>query len=907
MKTKMFPVLLIFTLQIICLPISAPAQEEAVEINRLDTVLEITEAIDETRVAQIIGEISGAMAVADVEGDYTINTRHTFSAGNELARRYLIDRLKELGLDPIEDELDVEWSGRTTETANIVADIPGASPELVLCTAHFDSTASSEDDYYYAIDPAPGADDNATGVAACLIVAEQLADRQLEKTVRIVLFSGEEQGLFGSRHYAATLGESGAAVAGLVNIDMIGPEPYTGHDFLPILFRDHGEQGMFDPAGLAELFYQVGNVYETGLDIRPYWGAVVFNSDQFPFWYSDYPAVFINHGSNSDGYHSYADTLDTVDVPYVTASIKAIVAAIAHRAGIEGQAVIDIAGEQDDWEQDESSAGSGCSQVNGNSAVGLALLTLIPFVLFFRRSMKARRAVIQLLAIILLTTACVDSSANDDEIDDMVAHMIEKGKALLIDSDTTGARRIFAEILENYDPQNADAMFGMAFCDTLDIVELINMLGAYMLDSPTAKAAFSSLQVDPEQALTLYAEEIFGDIEQTAARNIDYLSACTNGDFKFDISGLPFYFLVGEKLFLDLEIVGSDVKMIRALWQLLYGLSSYIGAHDFDAPILTRYEQTDSADSYGYVPYINMIVALLGDSPTFLDFKGDGEGASMTEQARAAFEGAFADLAASLDEKKLQSDLDRSLIRYVADGEYSYYVLGGISATEAEKDNYLIDFRAGHVDYLIGSLLVVRDSFAGTGRAMEIPGNDISFLIPLVELMLKIFYPDLVVIDQDFVLTTITAYIPRTIMALDLAKFFAADAKSLRYLLPAYRTSTVFEENIFLFEWECTISVNGVDPYPNGRYGLFCHSSSTPVDREHFTDAIYLQEWNIEPLAADGVESSAPYLPLPDPTFNGMLSLDGYPLNVSGDVEGIVSADNYTLNAILATTVAQLF
>jgi peptidase M28-like protein len=902
MKVTIFIAAFLTALQFLGQMPVAEAQETAGvtrEIDRLDSVIAISEAINEERVSHLLGQLSGETEIESAEGNYYIETRHTYSAGNELARRYLIDYFAELGLEAVEDPFEMEWSGGTTETANIVVDIPGISAELLLCTAHFDSTAGSEDVYDYALDPAPGADDNGTGVVACLIAAEQLADKQLEKTVRIVLFSGEEQGLFGSRHYAEVLIDSGARVEGIINIDMIGPEPYAEHDFLPIYFRDHGEQGMFDASGLGELFYQVGTTYDFGLDIRPYWGAVVVNSDQFPFWYSGYQAVFINHGSNSDGYHTFADTMDTVDIPYATSSIRAIVSVLAHGAGIEGNAVLESTGQPDLWE-DDSTGGGGCNQVDGNNSSGLAIIVLLLLAFYLRRTKLHQSALISVIAVSLIATGCIGSSAEGDEKSDMVEYMIEKGKAELVDGDTTGARRTFAEILENYDAQNSDAMFGVAFCDTLDVVALLNMLGAYMIDTPTQRAALSTLQVDPEQALTLYAEEIFNDIEQTAARNIELLGQCRGSDFNFDISGLPFYFLIGDELLLDLEIIASDVALIKSFWQLMHGLSSYINALDLNAPILERYNQTDSATSWGYVPYINMIVALLGDSPTFLDLKGQGEGALKTEQARNAFETAFADLAAAMTEKQEQKELVKSLIRYGEDEYNGWLALGGLSESELAKDNYLIEYSAPGVEAMRDSFLVFCDSFAGIGRAVEIPGDIVSFLAPIAEIAVQIIFGDETTVIVDTTISMIPDMIPNPVFALDMANYFAADAKGLRHLLPAYQTSTEFEENLFMFEWECTIAMYGVDPYPNGPYGLFCHRVATLTDREHFGDSIYSGEWSIDEIAADGIESSVPYLPLPDPTFNGMLSLDGYPLGVSGDTEGMDIADNYTLNGIVA-------
>ncbi len=79
---------------------------------------------------------------------------------------------------------------------NVVADLPGSNPdEVVLLGAHFDSW-----------DPAQGADDNGSGVAAVLEAARILKSLSVKPraTLRFVFFSGEEQACLGSRAYAET-------------------------------------------------------------------------------------------------------------------------------------------------------------------------------------------------------------------------------------------------------------------------------------------------------------------------------------------------------------------------------------------------------------------------------------------------------------------------------------------------------------------------------------------------------------------------------------------------------------------------------------------------------------------------------------------------------------------------------
>ena len=111
---------------------------------------------------------------------------------------------------------------------NVIGELKGHTNELVLVSAHLDSTSTRS--YCGTYDPArhdsPGADDDASGVAAVMRIANAFsilfADRKPQRTVRFVLFNAEEQGLEGSARYARLLADQKAAVAAVFQMDMIG-------------------------------------------------------------------------------------------------------------------------------------------------------------------------------------------------------------------------------------------------------------------------------------------------------------------------------------------------------------------------------------------------------------------------------------------------------------------------------------------------------------------------------------------------------------------------------------------------------------------------------------------------------------------------------------------------------------
>jgi uncharacterized protein (TIGR01244 family) len=125
------------------------------------------------------------------------------------------------------DSHTVEPDGRRifeqVEVVNVLCTIPGTNSEstnrLYYVLAHLDSRATDAMD---ATSDAPGANDDASGVAALIELARVLSKESLDSTVVLMATSGEEQGLFGAKLHAQDLIEAGADVRGVLNNDTIG-------------------------------------------------------------------------------------------------------------------------------------------------------------------------------------------------------------------------------------------------------------------------------------------------------------------------------------------------------------------------------------------------------------------------------------------------------------------------------------------------------------------------------------------------------------------------------------------------------------------------------------------------------------------------------------------------------------
>jgi Zn-dependent M28 family amino/carboxypeptidase len=128
------------------------------------------------------------------------------------ARRYIENELARAGFEPTLQTYEV----RGARVSNVVAELSGKTRDIVVIGAHYDSVES-----------APGADDNASGVAMLLALARELAHAKHEKTVRFIAFANEEQPFFeagemGSQHSAALSKKRGERITAMLSLETLG-------------------------------------------------------------------------------------------------------------------------------------------------------------------------------------------------------------------------------------------------------------------------------------------------------------------------------------------------------------------------------------------------------------------------------------------------------------------------------------------------------------------------------------------------------------------------------------------------------------------------------------------------------------------------------------------------------------
>jgi hypothetical protein len=189
-------------------------------------------------IQRLVNEISAKTLEADVRKMVSYGTRHTLSdtqskkRGIGAARQYVFDEFKKYSkagggrmtveMDTFLMRPDGKRVDKLTPMANVLATIPGTDPtdtRVFIMSGHLDSRVT---DVMNRTADAPGANDDASGVAAVMEVARVLAGQKFPCTIKLVAVQGEEQGLLGADHLARRAKREGWNVVAMLNNDIVG-------------------------------------------------------------------------------------------------------------------------------------------------------------------------------------------------------------------------------------------------------------------------------------------------------------------------------------------------------------------------------------------------------------------------------------------------------------------------------------------------------------------------------------------------------------------------------------------------------------------------------------------------------------------------------------------------------------
>lgn len=255
------------------------------------------------------------------------------------AAAYIETQLEAMDYHPVRQVFAAE------RYCNIVIDLSGQQrpDEIIVIGAHYDTVWLT-----------PGADDNASGVAALLELARLLKDRPLARRVRLVAFANEEEPFYGTEKMGSLVNVRSSSelkehIIGMFSLEMVGyysDEP--GSQFYPaplsyfypdranfIAFVTNFPSRRF-MATAIKAFRQNAQLPSVGLAAPIRFVPDIGRSDNASFWAHGYPAVMITDTSNfrNPNYHNVSDlprTLDYERMALLVTGLAEMVESLANR------------------------------------------------------------------------------------------------------------------------------------------------------------------------------------------------------------------------------------------------------------------------------------------------------------------------------------------------------------------------------------------------------------------------------------------------------------------------------------------------------------------------------------------------------------------------------------------------
>jgi hypothetical protein len=323
---------------------------------------------------ELLGEIDPARIEATITRLVQFGTRHTSSSqtdpvrGIGAATAWVYQQMQAIAatssgrmsvqqqafIQPVSPNIPVP-----TTITNVIATLQGtASPQrYYVITGHLDSRVTDVTDF---TSDAPGADDDASGVAVVLELARLFATRQFPGTLVFATVDGEEQGLYGSHYMAAQMSAAGADVQGMFSNDIVGasqafdgtkPDPHHVRLFVEGIptAATSAEVGLMQVVGgendgathqLARFVTSVAPFELTGMNIRVIWrrDRYLRGSDHISFQAHGYPAARLTEPRENFAHEhrdvaviggvQFGDLLEFVDFDYTARVAKVNAAAL---------------------------------------------------------------------------------------------------------------------------------------------------------------------------------------------------------------------------------------------------------------------------------------------------------------------------------------------------------------------------------------------------------------------------------------------------------------------------------------------------------------------------------------------------------------------------------------------------
>jgi len=248
-----------------------------------------------------IEEVVRYLASPELEG------RKMQTKGDTLTMQYLVDRFEKIDIKPFFSNYEQPFCGKSMIAAqkneicswNVAAVVEGTDKKLkeqyILVCAHFDHLGKVKEVFF------PGANDNASGTATVLYLANYFAKNPTKRSLIFACFAGEELGFLGSGSFIKNFPEPLQKIKYVINFDMVGR-------------LDQGKLCVTGKESSKLLEKTVRKIAEKEkINISPSQAIFLSGSDHYLFYQKNIPYLCFNTGDDKKNYHTPRDRSDSID------------------------------------------------------------------------------------------------------------------------------------------------------------------------------------------------------------------------------------------------------------------------------------------------------------------------------------------------------------------------------------------------------------------------------------------------------------------------------------------------------------------------------------------------------------------------------------------------------------------
>lgn len=274
----------------------------------------MTGATQSNEIIEMIQQINSTKLFSYVETLTSFGVRYTGTDNCSKAGDWIYETFEQMGVTVQFHH----WEYAGLKSRNVVATIPGmdsSSDIEYLMTAHYDTTYGSI-----------GANDDGSGVAALLAIAEVLSQYSFPHTIRFIAFTAEEIGTYGSFCYARDAYRNQDNIRAVINPDIIG-DAYTeeGGKYLRFFYPTRSKW-------IAEYAENISQIYSDTIDLTVEILPNYIGADHQAFVDYGYDGVWIAQHDPSPYAHTLDDNCQNMNVSYFTKATKLLLAVIAELA-----------------------------------------------------------------------------------------------------------------------------------------------------------------------------------------------------------------------------------------------------------------------------------------------------------------------------------------------------------------------------------------------------------------------------------------------------------------------------------------------------------------------------------------------------------------------------------------------